>query len=585
MAVTEAPLAEEACLGRGMSEVQLVLFPEAADTLRPLTEKKPQAIQALIWLGKAQTSLAHSAEEPAPSAFDHALASLRLAVAQGRKGTDKHLLGQALIQLGETLVLAGRFKEAAAAFGQTRQETLLPGYAEELCWRQATALTRGGRYAESDRLCEQFEKTYHHSSMTAEILFCRAENATFLGQTEEAIRRDLSLVERYPEFESINQVRHALALNYYRTGALDKARAVWEAIPTAERRESLVLVPYCLADCLLRQAPEHADDALAAGRLQEQLTQAIEQLTDFVQMEPDSPLAPEALLRLGFIHHRLANLLANPEEQNQQREAARTSFESVLLDYPLNPLQPHAALERAKALARSGAVGDAITRMRRFTTEPLRSHPAAPLALLQVATWLRAQGKPADAVAVFEQCRRQNEKALKADPVRTSWLPRLQFHHAIALAEAGRHREAQTILEHLLRDHPNGPESPEVLVHLVQCRWEEAWQQINQANETLAQPDLKPQTVTKLRKVEEEGQHLLREALRFCAAEAAQCKQRKSPVDLRSTSLSGHLDAPHLWRKGEERSQRSPERKRPGPGAVRGSPMAAVRDQSARSLS
>jgi len=47
------------------------------------------------------------------------------------------------------------------------------------------------------------------------------------------------------------------------------------------KRTRFGVVPYLLADCLMRLAPVKADDALAAGRMEEQLKAAVEMLDGF----------------------------------------------------------------------------------------------------------------------------------------------------------------------------------------------------------------------------------------------------------------------------------------------------------------
>src|SRR5262249_24108108 len=67
---------------------------------------------------------------------------------------------------------------------------------------------------------------------------------------------------------------------------------------------------------------------------------------------------------------------------------------------------PHHAqpiFERAKVLAAQGDVNGAVNELRRFTNDPLRNSRPGPLAVVQLATFLRGQNKAADAVAVLAQ--------------------------------------------------------------------------------------------------------------------------------------------------------------------------------------
>ena len=66
--------------------------------------------------------------------------------------------------------------------------------------------------------------------------------------------------------------------------------------------------------------------------------------------------------------------------------------------------------------------------------------------MLQWATLMRGQdNKAIEAAKIMAQCRKRHEKALLADPRRASWVPLLQFHHAVALQEAGQFAEARSL--------------------------------------------------------------------------------------------------------------------------------------------
>src|SRR5262249_21141790 len=141
------------------------------------------------------------------------------------------------------------------------------------------------------------------------------------------------------------------AMAFYRKGELDKSREVLDTIPQAERNGDLALVPYYLADILLRQAPAKVDDAVAAGKLEEQLKAAAENLETFTGAQPNGPQTADALLKLGYCQQRLAALLAQPPEQAKAIAAARAAYEQILQRFPKDPAQPVAVFERGKCLA------------------------------------------------------------------------------------------------------------------------------------------------------------------------------------------------------------------------------------------
>src|SRR5262249_57233208 len=95
-----------------------------------------------------------------------------------------------------------------------------------------------------------------------------AELAKF---NDEVVKRYQAVVDRFPEFAQVNVARYGAAMGLYRKGELEKAKDALEKIPGPERTGELAPVSYVLADCLMRLAPAKADDALAAGRMQEQV--------------------------------------------------------------------------------------------------------------------------------------------------------------------------------------------------------------------------------------------------------------------------------------------------------------------------
>src|SRR5262249_5261082 len=160
-----------------------------------------------------------------------------------------------------------------------------------------------------------------------------------------------------------------------------KARDALTAIAGPDRVGDLAVVPYQLADLLLRLAPRSADDAITAGKLEEALKGSIELLDGFVGGNPQSPLAPAALLKLGHCHPRLAALLATPPEQQKALATARAVYERIQQQFPRSEARPVAVFERAKVIAAQKDVNTAMNELRRFTNDPtLKGTPVAPMA-------------------------------------------------------------------------------------------------------------------------------------------------------------------------------------------------------------
>src|SRR5262249_2862892 len=162
--------------------------------------------------------------------------------------------------------MANQPDEAAAIYGRLLDERYMSRRDEDLLQRRVTALHLAGYYEESDKAAAEFEKRYPKRLWLPEVLFRRAESAarrsssTALDGAAEHYRR---VADQYPEFVHAQRARLGLARMHYRKGELDAARENLEKIPRAEHSGDLAVVPYLLADCLIRLAPARADDALA----------------------------------------------------------------------------------------------------------------------------------------------------------------------------------------------------------------------------------------------------------------------------------------------------------------------------------
>jgi TolA-binding protein len=543
-------LCNDALLFQGFSEVGLQQFGDAIKSLQPLAEKEnPRAGLALWWLGKAQTGDANPDDpEAEQAALMKAIETLTKAAEKTRPAPNdraervrerKAQRGEVLLDLAEVHLRVGQPKEAAALFGQILDEQLLPKRIEEVLQRRISALNLSGAYRESNEGFTRFQKAYPRSLLLPEVLFRHAENAFFLAAAdkkdaprllEEAAKSYQQVAEQFPEHANANTSLYGLAWVHYRRGEYDKAQAALEHIPTTEFNGELTYAPILLADCLIRQAPNNADDALAAGRIQEQLGHAGELLTQFAESQADDPHVPQALLRLGLCQQRLAAQLSQDEERKKMLNVARSTYERILADYPLNNVRPQAALERARCIAQAGDANQASTRLRAFTIDPLGKEAVAPLALLQWATLLRGQeNKAVEAAKLLAQCRKRHEKALRDDPARAAWVPLLQFHHAVALQEAGQAGEARAVFEALIKQYPDRPEAAEATLFRGICLRDEGSQGIDQANQTLGAPDLKPAAAEAARKSLAEAQQMVRDAIDYFERQA-DLLAKKDPV-------------------------------------------------------
>ena len=552
-------LLPEAQLRAGFCQVQLKQFADAVKTLQPIADKQPiLADQALLWIARAQASAADPANANAwLQEQKKAVDTLRRAgdLVRANDPATRGRRGQILLEMADVQQAANMYKEAAATCNQVLSEKLLPGREEEVLQRQASALHLAGDYVESDKVCVRFRDTHGKSPLLPAVLFRHAENAAFAALAaeknanlpnrvqklaelrEETIKRYQVVIDRFPEFAYVNLARYGLAMGHYRKGDVEKARDILDAIPLADRNGELVAVNYALADCFIRLAPHDADDALAAGKLTEQMNKAAELLSAFVGAAPQSPQTPDALLKLGFCHQRLAEVSAQPPEKAKALAAARAAYEQLMQKYPQSPLQPTAVFERARVLAQANDVNGALNELRRFTNPPLKNAAVAAMANLRLATLLRGQNKAAEAANVLAACRQAHEANLQKDPARAAWVPLLQVHHGLALKEAGKLPEARQLFDGVVRQFPKAPEAIEAALRNGQCLKDEGLLKVAEARKWLAQPGRKPEQLAQDRRLMDDGFKLLGEAVAYLERQAEQLKQQKADTPVRARML------------------------------------------------
>jgi TolA-binding protein len=547
-------------LRQGFCQVQLRQFGDAIKTLQPLADKGPRfADRALFWMGKAQ---AGNADANNPSAHGQALRTaietFRRAVAAAEQAAENdpeagRRRGEILLELADTQQLAQQPAEAAKTYAQIRTEKLLPQRDQEILQRQITATHLAGAYTQSETLCAEFQKTYPQSPLLPAVLFRHAENTHFQAAAaasdweqagrakillDEAEKRYRSLAERFPEFKYVNHARHARGLIFYRRGDLARAREAFQRIPSSERNGDLVLTSFLLADCLMRLAPAQADDALAAGKLQEELQAAAEMLETFVGAQPNGPHTADALLKLGLCQQRLAGLFVKPEDRNRILQNARSAYDKIITQFAQHPLQPQAIFERARCQALAGDKQGAINELRRFTSDDrLKAAAVAPLGILKMATLLREQNKADEAARVLDECRKRHEQALLKDKARSDWLALLQYHQGMALKEAGKRAAAREVFDGLIESHPDSPQAAQARLRRGQCLMEEALQVIEAVRKKLAQGSLKPPDSAAARKSLTEGFTTLSEAAEYLAEQANKLKEKQPASEVRARML------------------------------------------------
>jgi TolA-binding protein len=551
-----SPLRLDAELRVGFCQVQLREFPEAIKTLTPLVDRDRRlSDQVLFWLAKAQVG---AAPDPAANiqgyqqALNAAVNTFRQAAerAQQMAGMDpeaRERQGEILLELADTQQLLKQYREAAGTYNQILNDKILPTRQEETSQRLIAALHLAGDFNESDKACARFQERFPQSPLLPLVLFRHAENSYFRALAaekgdpkelarlrDETIKRYQVIIEKYPETPHINLARYSQGLTYYRKGELDKARKTLSAIPVQDRNNDLAVVPYVMADCLIRLAPKGVpEDALETSKLEEQLKTAADLLEGFTSSQPKGPQTADALLKLGLCQQRLATVLAQPADKAKTLASARASYERILSQFPGSPLQPQAVLERAKCMAQMGDPNGAVNELRRFTTNPLENAAAAPMGLIELATLLRGQNKAAEAAAILAKGRERHEGNLNKDPQRAGWIVLLRYHHGIALREAGKLPEARNVFDQVIKQAGNRPEAAESALRFGQCLKEEGEQKVQAARKALASTK-KPEETAAALKLAGEGYKTIADAMQFLESQAEQWKQKQPALDARA---------------------------------------------------
>src|SRR5207302_10628442 len=127
-------------------------------------------------------------------------------------------------------------------------------------------------------------------------------------------------------------------------------------------------------------------------------------------------------------------------------------------------------------------VNGAMNEMRRFANQdPLKNSLVAPMALLELATLLRGQNQAQQAADVLAQARQQWEPKLQADPAHAAWVTLLQYHHGVALREAGKRADARAVFDQVVKAAPDRPEAADAALRFGQCLRDDGQQKIGDA--------------------------------------------------------------------------------------------------------
>jgi tetratricopeptide (TPR) repeat protein len=549
----KSSLAPEAQLRLGMCQVQNKQFAEAMRTLQPLAKNdppRPSGAAAIYWLGKAQAG--DAAPENGPLNKDKlkiALATLTQssqAAAQAYDKTDADLpriQADILLDMADAQMQAGLFKEAAQTYG-VLLENSKAGVEEEALQRRVTALHLAGDLDASDKACEQFRQKFPGSPLAGAVVFRYAENAAFrlavaekAGQKpanlrDEALKRYQTLIDRFPDFPYANYAHYSQALIFARAGDWEKAQKSLEAIPAPDRGGEMASASYLLADIVIRTMPTKVDDALAAGRLEEQLKSATELLDGYVGSAAKDSRMPEALVKLGYCQLRAASLLAQPAQRAEAFNRAKATFDRLRNEFGKQDVGGWGLLGRGQVGMLSGDIASGEKYLHRFDTEPFASSSAAPAGALELATALRMRGRSAEALPVLGRVMQRHEPALIKSGDPHGWLPKLRLQFGLALKESGKPAEARGVFETIVKQTPDRPEAADASLRLAQCLADETRPDIEKLRGPLANPNLKPEERAKLLQTLEQPRAKLLQAATMLAERAAQYQKKEGTADI-----------------------------------------------------
>lgn len=491
-----SPFLPDASLRAGYCLVQLGRFDEATKLLEPVPGATPRlADQAQYWLAQARYGLARSTpENERPGKLSAAAGQMRQAADRAGQmlSTDpdaKHRRHEMLLGCAEAYVAAGRAKDAGGLLEQLWNEQALPTRRDDLLLRQITAWTAAGDHGRSDQRCEEFFRNFPDSVLAPVVRYRLAENAVIRAD-EIAKRNDRNQIEelhkrlhestdkfaalsaKQPEHRLTAVSRLAAAVCLKRIGNPEPIIETLAKVPVEHRNGELAPISLLHADSLILTTASPPVTETQLQKYREELAAAEAMLSRFLSTDPAQPLSPLAKLRLGQCRIRMAEL--NTDNRNPSAIAAREILETLLRDFPDDPLSGYARIELAKTRTLQGDRDLAVQELQNFMNGEHQSSPYAPLAVVRLANLYRRSEQFTEAEQLLASARSKFEGGLGKDPERSDWIQLLRCHHAIALADLGQWDKARALFDQVYNEAKGQPISVEAALRSVQCRIVEA---------------------------------------------------------------------------------------------------------------
>jgi TolA-binding protein len=358
------------------------LAPVVLQTLSDILERGGDAAGALARYDQIRTRFPAS-EFAAPAAI-----RLAYALAQSAKPADRTraidlyreaaaraqtppVAAEALFQLGQSLAYAGQPKAAAAAFAELRQKH--PGDPRTRDAARTAAWACHDAALFEDALA-WIPADGGGPDERESFLYIRANGARQLGRLDAASEAYQAFIRDYPKSPRLQRARYEGLLTLFRAGRHADVLAAADGFdPGAE----------WAADVLWMQAESAAalkktDPALAF-------------YTKVAEAHPKSPLAGDAWIRIGWLHH----------DRQAWREAA-AAFTQAVARYPAHAQAAQTLHAAGVCLSRAGDSEGALARWRKLLAD-YKTYENTDEACFQIAMELLRLKRDAEAVAAIDR--------------------------------------------------------------------------------------------------------------------------------------------------------------------------------------
>src|SRR5262249_32963359 len=130
-------------------------------------------------------------------------------------------------------------------------------------------------------------------------------------------------------------------------------------------------------------------------------------------------------------------------------------------------------------------------------------------------------------------------------PARSDWVILLQYHHGVALKEAGKSTEARAVFDQIIQQAPERPESAEAALRWGQTLKDDGLHKIEAARKRLETPNLKPEDIAAANKELNAGYLDVSDAVDFLEKQADRVREKQPKSEARARL---HYEAAWGWR-------------------------------------